>query len=30
MYRLTLMGLAASPMFIILNGMYVTAKRGGH
>ncbi len=26
MYRLTLMGLAASPMFIILNGMYVTAN----
>src|ERR1700722_12749406 len=25
-YRLTLMGLAASPMFIILNGMYVTAN----
>jgi hypothetical protein len=26
MYRLTLMGLAASPMFIMLNGMYVTAN----
>lgn len=26
MYRLTLMGLAASPMFMILNGMYVTAN----
>ena len=26
MYRLTLAGLAASPMFIILNGMYVTAN----
>jgi mannitol-specific phosphotransferase system IIBC component len=26
MYRLTLMGLAASPMVIILNGMYVTAN----
>src|ERR1700678_1083122 len=26
MYRLTLMGLAASPMCIILNGMYVTAN----
>jgi hypothetical protein len=25
-YRLTLAGLAASPMFIILNGMYVTAN----
>jgi hypothetical protein len=26
MYRLTLAGLAASPMFIILNGLYVTAN----
>jgi len=26
MYRLTLMGLAASPMCIILNGMFVTAS----
>jgi hypothetical protein len=26
MYRLTFMGLAASPMFIILNGMYVTTN----
>jgi TraX protein len=26
MYRLTLAGLAASPMYIILNGMYVTAN----
>jgi hypothetical protein len=25
-YRLTLMGLAASPMFIVLNGMYVAAN----